>query len=197
MKYIIRLSILMAISATIVACADSMKLISRMSQSERSDVFTEVTAEGAVPEGFADVVISASLKTPLEGYYLIASKESADGKPDYTFLVNIDGQAALWKVEGRKQELPKYSDGETSRDPEAGVGMKYVLEKKVRLPAGAHKVFFGLPGEAYGTTAEISVKSGSMQMLEFKPEYRYKTFPTRIPTFLKGIEDYKIVFLDK
>jgi hypothetical protein len=171
-----------------------MKQISRMSQSERVDVFTEVTADGPAPSGFSDVVIKASIKTPLEGYYSLESKESAHGKPDYTFLVNIDGQAVQWKVAGQKHELPAFIDGKTSRDPEAGEGMKYVLEKKVRLASGAHNVFFGLPGDAYYTTTAITLKSSVSYVLEFKPVYWYKRLPTRIPTFLKGIEKYDVVF---
>ena len=193
MKNIIRLSLAIAISISIVACADSMKQISRMSQSERVDVFTEVTADEPVPSGFSDVVIKASIKTPLEGYYSLESKESAHGKPDCTFLVNIDGQAVQWKVAGQKHELPAFIDGKTSRDPEAGEGMKYVLEKKVRLASGAHNVFFGLPGDAYCITTAITLKSGVSYVLEYKPVYWYKRLPTRIPTFLKGIERYEVV----
>jgi hypothetical protein len=171
-----------------------MKQISRMSQSEKIDVFKEGIIEGPAPSGFANVVIKASIKTPLEGYYPLESKKSAHGKPDFTFLVNIDGQAILWKAAGRKHELPNYVDGKTSCDPEAGEGMKYVLEKKVRLAAGAHNVFFGLPGEAYYTTTQITLKSGVLYVLEYKPVYWYKRLPTRIPTFLKGIDKFEVMF---
>ena len=194
MKNIIRLSLVITISISIVSCADTMKQITRMSQSERTDVFTEATSEGLVPAGFADVQIKASIKTPLEGYYPLESKASEHGKPDFTFMVNIDGQPVLWKATGQKHELPEYIDGKTSRDPEAGEGMKYVLEKKVRLATGVHNVFFGLPGEAYSTTTAITLKSGVLYVLEYKPVYWYKRLPTRIPTFLKGIEKYDVVF---
>lgn len=185
--------IAIAMGIAVVGCGAATKEIARMSQSERTDVFIENPAGGTVPAGFVDMVIKASMKTPLEGYYMLESKESAHGKPDYTFLLNIDEQAVLWQVEGRKHELPEFIDGMTSRDPEAGEGMKYVLEKKVRLAAGAHKLFFGLPGESCYKTAEISVKSGKMHILELKPVYRYKTSPTRISTFLKGISDFEMV----
>jgi hypothetical protein len=72
--------------------------------------------------------------------------------------------------------------------------MKYILEKKVRLATGSHKVFFGLPDEPYYTTADISVKSGGLYVLEFKPDFRYKTVPTRIPTFLKGVDKFEVMF---
>ena len=98
----------------------------------------------------------------------------------------------LWKIKGEKHQLPKYVEGKTSRDPEAGNGMKYVLEKKIRLAAGAHKVFFGLPEERYYTEADITVASENAYVLEFKPKYWHKHVPTRMQTFLKGIYRYEV-----
>jgi hypothetical protein len=158
-----------------------------MSQSARTDVFIEVPVEGTVPAGFGDLIIKASIKTPLE------SKESLHEKPGYPFLLNIDGQAVLWKMDGRKVTIPRYDDkGKTSLDPDAGVGMKYILEKRVRLAAGVYKVFFALPGDDYFIETDATVKEGKQAVLEFKPVYQYKTFPTRIPTFEKGIKKFEV-----
>ena len=164
-----------------------------MSQSERAGVFNEVLSEGPIPAGFADVVIRLSVKTPVAGYYPLEAKRSAAA---YPFVVNIDDQAVQWQAEGKKHVLSKYVDGKTSRDPEAGEGMKYMLEKKVRLAAGSHKVFLGLPEESQFTMADVSVKSGGLYTLEFKPKYRYKTIPTRIPTFLKGVDRLEVIFTE-
>jgi hypothetical protein len=188
--------ILIAVGIILVGCGAATKEIARMSQSARTDVFTEVPAEGTVLAGFGNLIIRASLKTPLAGYYFLESKRSAQGKAVYPFLINIDGQAVLWQVEGRKHLLPEYVDGKTSRDPEAGEGMKYVLEKKIQLVAGSHKVFFGLPDQPYYTTADISVKSGGLYVLEFKPDYKYRTSPTRIPIFLRGVKKFEVMFIE-
>ncbi len=185
---------LILIANTLVACGATAKGITRMSRSERTDVFTEVSGEGPLPEGYADIVIRASLKTQLEGYYPIEAKRSSSGKPEYPFLLNIDGQAALWKVKGLIHQLPENVNGKTNPDPEAGEGMRYMLEKKVRVAAGAHKVFFGLPGEPYHATTELRTESGESYILEFKPQYRHKTIPTRIPTSLRGIDNYEVMF---
>jgi hypothetical protein len=132
-------------------------------------------------------LLRASIKTPLE------SDNSLYGRPGYSFLVNIDGQAAMWAVGGIKDSKPAYdTDGKTSRDPEAGEGIKYVLEKRLRLRAGQHHVFFGLPEENYSTITDIMLQDGEKAVLEYKPIYRYKTLPTRIPTFLKGIDKYEV-----
>ena len=111
----------------------------------------------------------------------------------YPFLINIDGQAALWKLKGRMHELPEYVDGETSKDPEAGMGIKYVHSKKISLRPGSRKLFFGLPEDDYYREVVINVKGGEAQTLEFKPEYRYKRLPTRIPTYMQGVRRYDIL----
>lgn len=194
MKKLTKIIIAIAIGSALAGCSATTKKIEQMTLGARTDVFEEISSEGPVPSGFADMVVRASLKTADEGYYPFESKRSAREKAVYPFLVNIDDQAVLWQVEGQKHVLPEYVDGKTSRDPEAGEGMKYVLAKKIRLAAGSHKVFLGLPDEPYYTTADISVKSGRLYILEFKPEYRYKTFPTRIPLFLKGVNKCEIMF---
>jgi len=188
----ITISILVVALGLMVGCGTAGKTIIAKSQSERADVFQEISATEAIPAGYADLMIRASIKTHVEGYYGEEPKESAHGKEFYPFLVNIDGQAVLWKVEGKKHELPLYVDGITSRDPEAGNGMKYILEKKVRLAAGTHKVFFGLPEEPYYTEADITVTSGNAYVLEFMPKYWHKHVPTRMQTFLKGIYMYEV-----
>jgi hypothetical protein len=184
--------ILIASGIILAGCVSTTKEIARMATSTRTDVFVEVT-EGNAPAGFVDLVIKASIKTPLAGYYAFQSKRSARGKPGCPFLLNIDGQAVLWKVDGQKETIPLYDEnGKTSHDPDAGVGMKYYLEKKIRLALGTHRIFFVLPEEHYYTAVEIPLKEAETSMLEFKPRYRYKTLPTRIPTFLRGVDSYEI-----
>jgi hypothetical protein len=189
----LQLMLVTAIGITLSGCGATAKEIVRMGRSERIDVFTEVRTEGEAPAGFADLVIKAALKTPLEGHYVLESKESVHGKPGFSFLVNIDGQAVLWKVDGQKEMVPLYDErGKASPDPEAGAGMKYILERKVRLAAGKHRLFFALPEEPYYIMVKITLKEAETNILEFKPRYRYKTVPTRIPTFLLGVDSYEI-----
>lgn len=96
-------------------------------------------------------------------------------------------------MDGVKDIKPAYDkDDGSSHDPEVGEGMKYVIEKKIRLAAGPHKVFFGLPEEPYYRTADITVEDGKLYVLEFKPYYQRKAKPDR-PTFLKGISNYEVV----
>lgn len=175
------------------SCGTAMQEIKAKSESERTDVFAEVKEEGIPPKGFVDLVIKASIKTHLESYYILESKESLHGKQGYPFLINIDGQAVTWIVKGQKDTVSPYDeDGKTSTNPESGEGVKYFLEKRVRLTAGSHRIFFGLPEENYSKNFDITLKEDEVYVLEFKPTYKYKTRPYRIPTFLKGIKHYTV-----
>ena len=53
-------------------------------------------------------------------------------------------------------------------------------------------MFLGLPNENYFKKLEIMLQEGKTYTLEFKPIYKYKTQPTRIPTFKKGIKEYEV-----
>lgn len=191
MKRLIEFVIVITMGVALAGCGATTKEMARMTNSTRTDVFIEVPAEGTAPAGFADLVIKASIKTPVEGYYIFESKTSAYGKLGYNFLVNIDGQAVLWKVDGQKETTPLYDEqGKTSRNPDAGVGIKYNLEKKIRLVAGQHRIIFGLLEESYLTEVEVSLKEGETPVLEFRPRYRHKKNPY-VSTFLKGLNSYE------
>ncbi|MEK6672355.1 MAG: hypothetical protein AABY42_02630, partial [Nitrospirota bacterium] len=193
MKMLLRYIVLAVLGITIAGCGATMQEIKTKSQSVRMDVFSEVKEEGMPPKGFVDLIIKANIKTHLESYYILESKESLHGKQSYPFLINIDGQAALWNVEGVRDNKPAYDkDGKTSHDPEAREGMKYIFEKRIILTAGSHKVFFGLPDDKYSVEVKITLNEGEASVLEFKPIYRTKRIPTRIQTFLKGIDNYEV-----
>jgi len=178
---------------SLLGCGTKAKEIQARSQSEKTDIFTEVKDGGSIPKGFVDLNIKANIKTHIEGYYILESKESQHGKQKYPFVLSISGQAARWEVDGVKEMNPEfYADGKTSHDPTAGLGFKYVLEKKIRLKAGTHNVFFGLPEDNYALGVDISLKEGEMSILEFKPIYMTKSIPTRIPTFMKGVNKYEV-----
>ena len=53
--------------------------------------------------------------------------------------------------------------------------MKYRLEKRIRLRAGTHQVFFGVPEGDYAETVTVNLQEGQSSTLEFQPIYpRYK-----------------------
>src|SRR3990172_1459196 len=175
----------------IAGCGSAANRSQVKSRGERAGVFTEIDAAEAHQKGFVALIVKADLKTHLDGYYILESKESRHGKQGYPFIISIDGQAVEWKVDGVRDARPAYDKtGETSRDPEAREGIKYNIEKKLRLAAGPHRIYFGLPEEKYSLEVEVTLTEEQENILEFRPIYRYKTSPTRIPTFAKGINEY-------
>ncbi len=111
--------LLMALIGVLAGCGLTSREIRNRSLSERTDVFEEVTEGRPLPAGYVDLVVRASIKTHLEGYYFHESQETFHGQPGYPFLINIDGQANIWKIEGQKELTPKY-DEHGRRDAEGG-----------------------------------------------------------------------------
>lgn len=171
-------------------CGGAPKQIRAKSQSMVTDVFTEIRDQQPPPKETVDLTIKASIKTPPEGYYLLES--SSHVKEGYPFLFNIDGQAVAWKVEGKSEITPRW-DENGRIIPEGGQGIRYFLDKKIRLRPGSHHLFFGLPDEKYYTEVEISLKEGEPHTLEFQPSYVMGRKHHR--SFFHGIKSYD-VFLD-
>ena len=191
MKRLTEFTLVMLLGLALAGCGAAAKTIAMKSQSERADVFKEVSGDLAIPAGYADIVIKANIKTHLAGFYIGESGKAAHGKENYPFLINVDGQAATWNAAGVRDSRSNYdSSGRTSRDPEAGEGMKYELVRRIRLAAGDHTIFFALPEETYLLTIKVHLPEGRVTNLDFRPVYRYKTLPTRIDTFLKGVSRY-------
>lgn len=177
----------------LAGCRTAAKEIQMKSHSEKTDVFREVKAGEAVPKGFVDMTIKASIKTHTEGQYPLEPKEQFHGNPDYPFLINIDGQAAIWKVNGSTDDTPLYDErGNRRTDPEAGTGVKYILDKKIKIAAGPHRIFFGLTAESVTKKIEVTLKDGEIYVLQLKPVYEYTIHPYRIPSFLEGVKDYEV-----
>ena len=174
----------------LLSCGPALKEISLKSQSERTDVFKEMHEGATIPKGFVDLTITSSIKTHLEGFYLLESKSSLHGKPGYPFVLNIDGQAVTWKVDGQEEDTPPYDEsGKIS--PQGGEGMKYNLEKKILIKAGPHKVFFALPEEELSLRFEFVLQAGHSNVLEFRPVYRHHGKQPR--HFSHGVSGVEVV----
>ncbi len=72
-----KMMILTAMGIILAGCVSTTQEIARRTRSTRTDVFVEVPAEGNTPTGFVDLVIKASLKTPLVGDYALESRKAA------------------------------------------------------------------------------------------------------------------------
>jgi hypothetical protein len=177
----------MVLAFSFLGCSTASKEIQAKLISERTDVFQEIRGEGGVPpQGSADVVIKAQVKTNLEGFYILESKNSPHGKPKYSFLFNIDGQSVVWEANGQKEDASLYNG-----QPDWGKGMRYVLEKRIRLTSGHHRIFFALPGDDYFKEFGITLKGSELAVLELNPIYKMGGRNSR-PSFLNGVKDFEI-----
>ena len=173
MKNMMRVVLSVSLAVIFANCGAAREQIRTQSFSEREGVFQEITTAEGPTAGFADVVIKASLKTHLPGNgTLLESGDSPHGGPVYRFVLNIDGQAVTWKVPGQRENIPVVRDRHSQ---EEGDGMKYGMEKRIRLRPGTHRIFFGVSEEDYSKTATVNLQEGKSYTLEFQPIYpRFK-----------------------
>jgi hypothetical protein len=170
----------------LIGCAAHLEAAAGTAQSQTSHDLQGSQDKSLPPAGYADVVVQASRKTHLQGYYPLESKSSPHGQATYTFVVNIDGQAQTYVVQGRQENGPEVDDqGRTSA--EKGVGMQYVLEQKFRLPAGRHRISLELPGDQVVKETEVTLEDGKSYVLKFQPHYRrYKWGREAFENWLSG-----------
>ena len=172
----------------LAGCMTTSQFMKARSQGARTDVFEEVGEKDTVRRGYALLEIRASIKTHTEGFYLLESRDSLHGKKGYPFVLNIDGQAVVWKVDGREETIPIHFE-KGGRNPEGGTGVRYEIRKKIRLAAGPHRMFFGLPAEDYYREFDVTLKEGNSYTLAFEPVYKkQRREPRRFLSSLDWLE---------
>jgi len=183
------------ISLWVAGCATMPESSSLESKPMKADIFTEVTGVDSPCPGLADLVIKASIKTPPKGHNVFWWINDLHGRADYPFRFSVDGQAITWKADNITHD--SFQGDESPPDnPERGIGVKYMLEKRIRLAPGAHTVSFSLPAEEYVMQVEISMREGMENIIEFKPIYR-KRFKGNIRNFLFGLKQYEVALNGK
>jgi hypothetical protein len=181
----------LVVGSILAGCMTTHQFMNAKSRSTRSDIFHEVGGKEAIPKGYAVLEIKATIKTHTEGFYFLESKDSLHGKKGYPFVLNIDGQAVVWKDDGEEEIVPPYRE-KGGRDPEGGTGVRYRIHKKIRLAAGFHRVFFGLPGEGYHREFDVALEEGRTYSLALEPIYKPGNVRhLRERRFVNGIEEYK------
>jgi uncharacterized protein YceK len=189
-KNVLTIILIASLFILISGCGSALKEINAKSLSTRSDIFAETEGCEPVPAGYADLVIAVSIKTALAGYYVLESKRSLSGKPGLPFILNIDGQAVIWKMDGQKEITSTYNE-KGMRIPDGGEGMRYLLQKKIMLTLGPHRVFFGFPQDECIREFDILLKRG-ISGLDIKPLYRQDSRRSR--SFLNGLSDFEVFY---
>ena len=190
MKRLLTCGFWLCLIFALAGCGTGAREIALKSQSERTDVFKEVQEGVPIPKEFVELTITSSIKTHLEGFYLLESEGSLHGKPGYPFVINIDGQAATWKADGQRENTPTH-DENGKLSPEGGEGMRYNLQKRILLSAGSHKIFFGLPAEKVSLQFELTLREKETYFLELRPVYIARGKLSR--HFLHGVETFEFV----
>ena len=185
--FVIALVMVAVLTTGLGGCRGRPKLA--VATPQRTDVFAEVKSPSQPPEGMVDLTIKASVKTPVPGFYLFGWKQPSE--KGFPFELNVDGQEITWRVKGTREDTPV--SGPSGKLPEGGEGIRYTLEKTIRLPAGPHHVVFGVPFEDYYTEVKISLEQGKHHTLAFEPVYAmgWRAYPT----FIEGISR-TAVYLD-
>ncbi|WP_298271115.1 hypothetical protein [Geobacter sp.] len=176
-------------------CADSSALIRTSRTSIRTDIFQELSNGGPVPAGYADLLVTSSLKTHMPGIY---SVKDIHGTPDYKLLLNIDGQAVQLRGSLREENI----EPRGLRDPEAGEGIRYMFGKKLRLKAGMHRIVIASITDEIAIEREITLADGSVNSLVLEPLYGTTSGKRRpafygVTSFSEGIKGFRVVLNGK
>ena len=160
-----RICLLLMMSLTaLTGYAESSALIKANNTSIRTDIFEEFTNGGLLPPGFADLRVTATLKTHKPGIY---SAKDIHGTTNYKLLLNVDGQAV--KLRGSLQK--ENSEPRGLVDPEAGDGIRYRFSKSLRLRAGIHRIVVSLPDDGIAVEREMTLVEGDVNNLALEPIY--------------------------
>jgi hypothetical protein len=132
----------------------------------RHDIFQTTNKSTRIPNGYAELTIVSSLKTPKPGIYPFGSKVT--GTPDYVMMMSVDGQnetiqAILWQEKREPEGL---------YDPEAGEGIRYEFKKEIMIKAGTHRLVLVLPEEGVIVKRKLTLRDGTTNTIRLKPIYR-------------------------
>ena len=183
---------------TLLLSGCSRNIITVMSKETRKNVYQEIPEASKIPVGYAELIVSASLKTVKPGSY--PSENGVRGTPAYVLLVNIDGQVT--SVSGNMME--ENSDPRWPGDPDAGDGIRYLYQKNLLLNAGHHKVFVALPEEGIAVQRDLDLTEASIKVIKLNPIYGSKK-PEGKPglglfsssSFKQGIDGFYVTLLSR
>jgi hypothetical protein len=177
--------------AVLGGCAKSPALLRESSVSLRSDVFEELTnGGGKIPEGFADLRLTASVKTHKPGLF---SAKDPHGTPDYLLQLDVDGQAVALRGALAEENLNPLD----LEDPEAGEGIRYQFSKTLRLKPGRHSVIVALPADKVAVEKEITLVEKELNSLALEPIYgrvleKKRPSANRVTGFEEGISGIRL-----
>lgn len=187
----ITLLLIIAMLAVLGGCAKSPALLRESSVNLRSDVFEELTnGGGKVPDGFADLRLTATLKTHKPGLF---SAKDLHGTPDYPLQFDIDGQTVVLRGALAEENLNPID----LEDPEAGAGIRYRFSKTIRLKPGKHSIIVALTADKIAVEKEITLVEKELNSLALEPIYgrvleKKRPSANRVTGFEEGITGIRL-----
>lgn len=158
----------------------------------QAELREEVSQEGAVAQGYVDLLIYASLKTHQPGLY---SAGDPHGTQSYQLQLIVDGQMVVLPGELQAERLAVAEPG----DPEAGMGIRYRFRKVLRLKAGSHRIVVSLPADNIALTREVTLQEGQENRLVLDPVYgrvsqKKRPSANHVTDFQQGISRLVMTF---
>lgn len=179
---IVRLVALGAMFAVSAGCAGGSQAALKQETGKRGEIYSEIARGGGAPEGYADLTVTASIKTHSRRASLLPDSHGSDS---YVLLVYVDGQPVAMTGQAR----PEKREGSPFTDPEAGKGVRYLFTGTLRLQAGTHQVRVSLPQDSVGVTRDITLANRSENRLTLQPVYG--TFGGRQRLGFYGVTSFK------
>lgn len=184
--------------AIVSGCARGLRSTENAGMDPRTDIFQEVSTEGNIPKGYADLIIYSSLKTHKPGTYLLDDLfGNKKGTPDYMLLISIDGQITKTRGILKEEDI-----GTWVQNSEAGKGIRYVFRINLRLKAGTHRLIVALPEDGIAIEKDMKLTDGTKNLMQLVPQYRgtesvVKSRPTvikmREPSFTNGMRGFDVL----
>jgi len=174
-------------------CAKSPALLKESSAGLRSGVFEELSnGGGKIPEGFADLRFTATVKTHKPGLF---SAKDLHGTADYPLQLDVDGQTVVLRGALAEENLNPLDQ----EDPEAGEGIRYQFSKTLRLKPGKHSVIVALPADKIAVEKEITLVEKELNSLALEPIYgrvseKKRPSSNRVTGFEEGITGIRLTF---
>ena len=151
----------------------------------------ECDPSAPIPSRKGSLTIKTSFKTHQRDYYPLESDDSFHGSERIPIKVTINDAHVLWHISGKPHSLPSYNpDGSRNRNPEAGEGMMYTLEKTIIVDPGTYIITVTIGNDITVENIDVVIEPGIPQIVELLPEYYFCTRGSRSRSHFHGIADF-------
>lgn len=191
MKHFFQLLSGIAVAVTMLGCAADMAVMGGTGTETSREVSGNTPEADGQRHEYADVRISASLKTHLPGIYLIDG--NCHGTDSFKLAVHIDGVPLQMNTSMTEEDGSYVAESH----PESGKGIRYNFTASTRLETGNHSLTVSVPEDGISLRKDIHVKPG-LNRIVLEPVYNKRKPYRKIgfvgdTSFYEGIKGFKLV----